>query len=465
MFFEVVRYPHQSRSEAVPRVKLVPVDWNDYGYRTSFDSYLVQQPGQQIPLGRLKVLQAGSKRTLLPATFDALDHRYGSLGQSPSFYETMERLGRVGSEVLTGLRDVTAVPPSEAILGDFGFRDSLLRSPSAQLAYDRSTHSALGPTVEFHWYPRKKILGSDGITFRFDTAEPFGRVMVLVGENAAGKTDALARLAFALSGASKAGEIQPNPGLARVLAVSFSAFDDFPRPKSGNVLYDYSGLRDLDRDHVDVETAWGLLPSQRKAIATQGRDAEWRDALTRAGVDPVRLDEGPLALWSTRASTLSAGQKFVVFVFTNLVAKLRKRSLVLFDEPELHTHPRMLSGVMRALSGLLERFDSFAVLATHSPIVLQEVPARSIRIFERFGDDPEDGVMVSKYPRESFGAPLDEIVRFGFRVDAGQRNFHQRLEEVVQDTEWTREDVEAVLQEPLSLSSRLLIERIRSRSS
>ena len=68
--------------------------------------------------------------------------------------------------------------------------------------------------------------------------------------------------------------------------------------------------------------------------------------------------------------------------------------------------------------------------------------------------------MVSKYPRESFGAPLDEIERFGFRVDAEERNFQQRLEEVMKDGEWTREDVEAVLQEPLSLSSRILVERI-----
>jgi hypothetical protein len=465
MLFEVVQYPHQSGSEVVPRVKLVPVDWDDYGYTTSFDAYVVQQPGQQVRLGQVKVLQVGSKRTSLPKTFDALDHHHGSLGQSPSYYETLERLGRMGSEIQTGLRDVTVVPPSEEILGDFGFRDSLLRSPSAQLAYDRRTHRALGSTVEFRWYPRKKILESDGITFRFDTAEPFGRVMVLVGENAAGKTDALARLALALSGARREGEIQPNPGLSRVLAVSFSAFDEFPRPKSSNVLYEYSGLRDLERDQVDVEAAWGLLPGQRKAIAEQGRDAEWRDALSCAGVDPAKL-EGPSALSSKRSSTLSAGQKFVEFVFTNLVAKLKTRSLVLFDEPELHTHPRMLSGVMRALGRLLDRYDSFAVLATHSPIVLQEVPARSVRIFERFDDGPDDGVMVSKYPRESFGAPLDEIVRFGFRVNAEERNFHQRLEQMMkEDGKWTREDVEAVLQEPLSLSSRLLVEQIRSRSS
>lgn len=465
MLFEVVQYPHLSGSEVVPRVKLVPVAWDDYGYSTSFDAYLVQQPGQQVLLGRVKVLQAGSKRTSLPTTFEALDRRYGSLGQSPSFYETLERLGPMRIEIQTGLRDVTVVQPNEAILGDFGFRDSLLRSPSAQLAYDQRMRRALGPTVEFRWHPRKKILGSEGITFRFDTSEPFGRVIVLVGKNAAGKTDALARLALALSGARQEGEIQPNPGLSRVLAVSFSAFDEFPRPKSSNVLYEYSGLRVGERDRVDVEFAFGLLYEQRNAISIQGRDAEWRDALTCAGVDPVKLDEGPSALWSTRASALSAGQKFVVFVFTNLVAKLKDRSLVLFDEPELHTHPCMLSGVMRALNRLLDRFESFAVLATHSPIVLQEVPARSVRIFERFGDGSDDGVMVSNYPRESFGAPLDEIVRFGFRVNAEERNFQQRLEEVMKDSEWTREDVEAVLQEPLSLSSRLIIEQIRSRSS
>jgi ABC-type ATPase involved in cell division len=454
MLFEVVDYPHQSRSDVVPRVKLVARSWDDFGYSTLFEMFLVQSSGQQTPVGKLKILQVGAKKTSLPAApaaFDTLDARYGSLGQSPSFYELVDGLGDAGREILEGLRDITVVPPSDEIVNDPGYRESLLRSGSAQLAYDLRTHGSPEATVEFRWWPPMKVIGADGIVFRFDAREPLGRMIVLVGENAAGKTNALARLALALSTASKHGELSSIPGFARVLAVSFSAFDDFTRPKSGGPLYDYSGLRDLEHGRVDVEKAFALLIEQRRAIVEQGRESEWRDALIGAGANPM--------------STLSAGQKFVAFVFTNLVSKLRPRSLVLLDEPELHTHPRMLSGVMRVLSQLLERYDSFAILSTHSPIVLQEIPARSIRIFERVGDGLEDGIMVSEYPRESLGAPLDEIVRLAFRIDAGQRNFHQSLEHLAGSGNWTREDIEAVLQEPISLSSRLLLERFPSRSS
>ena len=296
---------------------------------------------------------------------------------------------------------------------------------------------------------------------------------MLIGENAAGKTHALDRLALALSGARREGEVSPTPGLARVLAVSFSAFDDFPIPKWDDALYDYSGLRNFDfsnpwqnRGRVDVERAYTLLKEQRRILVEKGRVQEWRDVLTCAGVSPekVEFDLELSSALAERNSTLSAGQTCVAFVFTNLVAKLQPRSLVLFDEPELHTHPRMLSGVMRGLSRLLDQYDSFAILSTHSPIVLQEIPARSVRIFERLGEDLEDSIMISAYPRESFGAPLDEIERFAFRIDAEERNFQQRLEELAATGRLSREDIEAVLQEPISLSTRVLLERFTSRS-
>ena len=137
MRFEAVRYPHQSHCDEIPRVKLVRVDWDDFGYSTLFDAYLVRRPGQRELLGQVKILRRGVKRTVLPESFELLDSHHATVGQSSSFYEAVEQLDRMGVGILAGLRDVTVEPLTPEVEADPGYRNSLLRSPRAQLAYDR----------------------------------------------------------------------------------------------------------------------------------------------------------------------------------------------------------------------------------------------------------------------------------------------------------------------------------------
>ncbi|MBW6100166.1 ATP-binding protein [Escherichia coli] len=51
---------------------------------------------------------------------------------------------------------------------------------------------------------------------------------------------------------------------------------------------------------------------------------------------------------------------------------MKKRCLVLFDEPETHLHPPLLAVLMSALRIVLNEVDAFAIVATHSPVVVQE---------------------------------------------------------------------------------------------
>lgn len=80
---------------------------------------------------------------------------------------------------------------------------------------------------------------------------------------------------------------------------------------------------------------------------------------------------------------------------------------------------------MRALSHLLHCYDAYAIVATHSPLVLQEVPARAIRVFTRHDDHVGVRDFASAHIEESFGAPLDQLVRQGFGVARADRNFVQ----------------------------------------
>jgi ABC-type methionine transport system ATPase subunit len=154
---------------------------------------------------------------------------------------------------------------------------------------------------------------------------------------------------------------------------------------------------------------------------------------------------------------LSAGQRIVLNIISDLVLYLGKRTLVLLDEPETHLHPQLISTLMSVLAVILEELDCFAIVATHSPIVVQQVLARHVHVLQRMDPAPP---MVSNPPSETFGENLSEIVRLVFdsvESDRGYQDVIDRLLEV--------EDADAVaarFEGRLGLNARLYLESRRN---
>ena len=84
-------------------------------------------------------------------------------------------------------------------------------------------------------------------------------------------------------------------------------------------------------------------------------------------------------------SRLSSGHKIILLSITQLVEKVMEKTLVFLDEPEGHLHPPLLSAFIRALSELLLDKNGVAIIATHSPVILQEVPRNCIWKLRRTG--------------------------------------------------------------------------------
>jgi predicted ATP-dependent endonuclease of OLD family len=198
--------------------------------------------------------------------------------------------------------------------------------------------------------------------------------------------------------------------------IAYSAFDPYTffrrgRPDDG-VAYRYCGLRD-ERGALDIDGAFRRTEHRLRRLPEGRNKDQLRDMLRSSGILDIEphlqapLDLGDFAGLVEHMRSLSAGHQILLFVLTNLMATIRTGSLVLFDEPELHLHPNMLTSLMRLLHEVLQDFDSYAILATHSPQVLQEIPARSIRILERDGSVPDQ----RPYPRESFGASSNRRLR------------------------------------------------------
>lgn len=428
--------------------------------------------GETVPIGDVKILQRGRHRTSMPAEFESLPDDYVSLGQSESYYQALEALGAVGEEVLRALRDLTlpSAPSADPVSMGAGVEKSLLRFPDARKVYALRLNKGNSGAFSFRYrYRFKTFANVHELEFQFDPRNSLGRINVMVGENATGKTSVLGRLAFALSGTPAEREIEPvQLRLAPILAVSFSPFDDFRRPEHSNPLYEYIGIRKHETSRpgeserppfeLDIAGAFRRLDVRAEEIRERGRVDVWLRALRACGIDnEITQSE----LLSSRMLGLSAGQKFAVFVFTNLVAKIESRAMVLFDEPELHTHPRLLSGMMRALSHLLHELDAYAIVATHSPILLQEVPARSIRIFGRRDDHVRVDNYAEIHGEESFGAPLDQIVRRAFGVAREDRNFIVQIMDSAREGGEGLEVLESLLTGEHSMTVEALLRRYR----
>lgn len=115
----------------------------------------------------------------------------------------------------------------------------------------------------------------------------------------------------------------------------------------------------------------------------------------------------------------SSGQYILLCTMTEVVATIEKESILLFDEPELHLHPNAVANTMRMLYRLLEEFDSYAIFATHSPLIVQEIPSRYVQILSRI-----DNVLMVRTPAlECFGENVTNITNDIFDVNGSESNY------------------------------------------
>ena len=110
---------------------------------------------------------------------------------------------------------------------------------------------------------------------------------------------------------------------------------------------------------------------------------------------------------------LSSGQSIILYIITEVVANLRLDSLIIYDEPETHLHPNAIVQLMNTIYELVNEFQSYCLIATHSPLVIRELFSKNVYVMDRSGNLPS----VRRIGLESFGENLgvlsDEV--FGDR--------------------------------------------------
>ncbi|NVK13317.1 MAG: AAA family ATPase [Rhodobacteraceae bacterium] len=467
--------------EEYPLVFLTKDTWDDYGFQTKFFAEIRLSADEIITVGSVKLAywgheaKEGSIRALLPASSPGLPENYYSLGQKLEFYQTLSALPReLQNQYAHAMRDITMLRiPEEQLSEEDAFDVSLTRSSGAREAFDKAPElfgddnrrvDAFQFTTQIEGAESAHIIDFD---FTPNSGLP-SRINALVGVNGVGKTQLMARLAILLSQFEKQEEqdlrkqengnlrelglLKPVPSFYSIIAVSFSAFDDFELPsaeETENFRYVYCGLRGengiIQDDSALAErmpTLFEQMPEARQSLA--------RDLIGDAIGREVTAQQIGEAEWYR---SLSAGQRIVANIICELILHLRSQSLVLLDEPETHLHPQLMSRLLSILNSLLEGFDSSAVIATHSPIVVQQVMARRVHIVRRIEDTP----VVSNPLIETFGENLTDIVRKVFSAIEGDRGYQEVLDNLYRENGESVEAVEALFDGRLGFNAQMYL--------
>lgn len=474
---------HHCPSEGNSVAYLEYDNWDDYGHKTLFSLTVFDEYGEQHEIGNVKITFLGQEygKTIerIPADVrNSLPEEFYSLGQDADYYTNL--VEKLSSEdrifLLNALGDVVFDESKlQAARDEEAFRTSLLRSVSNSSIEQQFSRILRGeaPLTEYDFfYERAKGDQYSGIKVEFSVApnrKPSSNIHILIGRNGVGKTTLLNNMVDALlpgrGTVEETGRFATNNGwgdafdleadyFAGVVSVSFSAFDPFKPPRDqldANVgmKFSYVGLK--KRLIHEGEEIWvqkddeglceDLVLSLNTCFSLVAKKDRWISAVKTLESDHnfaemdlcylVRIYEQDLHdskqnffnVVSSLFSRMSSGHGIVLLTITKLIETVEEKTLVLLDEPESHLHPPLLSAFTRALSDLLVNRNGVAIIATHSPVVLQEVPMSCVSIIRRTRLD----AVVDRPEIETFAENVGILTREVFGLEVTKSGFHKLL--------------------------------------
>lgn len=463
------RYPSTGKSAAFLRID----QWNDFSFVTMFEVLLFDESGTPHDLGSIKIGFKGQTidtptHKALPLTFDRLNENFFSIGQDVKFYRVLcENTSNIlQSEFLQSLNDVALNEHFfEVAKNEEVFKTSLLRHVSVSIIegqYRRVIHGG-APLTPFNFeFSIPQTEEYAGICLQFNVtpnSQPSTNIHCVIGRNGVGKTTLLNSMISAITRQSITNarfldmsnfiaEPISESYFSSLVSVAFSAFDPFIPPPENldpglGTRYTYIGLKDTeDETGVKLKTITILrrecIASIGECLGDPGRKTRWITAIRTlesdenfASMDLTRLAEREGDHFHKTAEKLltkmSSGHAIVLLTISKLVARVQEKTLVLIDEPESHLHPPLLAAFARALSELLNNRNGLAIIATHSPVVLQEIPRMCAIVLTR-----SHLSMHSERPQiETFGENVGSLTREVFGLEVTRSGYHSLLQSAV----------------------------------
>lgn len=516
MDFVVMPRDQKLPKEGINKVYLHIDYWNDFSFTTMFYLSLHDENGHFYDIGNVKIAFKGqdisnTTYSKLGAGFSHLVDGYFSVGENLSYYKNLSKLPKaLKVKLMKSLLDIVYKPELiKSIQDEEVFKTSLLRDNSLTAIKGQFARVLDGKPelTNFNFsFVRPKSNNKDNINISFDVHEsstPSTNIHALIGRNGCGKTTILNGMIDAiterdnLSGqfleTVRWGNDKPisKDYFSSLVSVSFSAFDPFeppeeqPDPTKGTCYY-YVGLKNRDKPnslHAIPELRAGFVKSLIDCFRKANKKELWHSAIEKLGSDEnfasmnlsgleERYDtfkqyKNALQIDSKEfrrlfledidlyLSRMSSGHAIVLFTITQLVSTVEEKTLVLIDEPEGHLHPPLLSAFLRTLSELLYDQNGVAIIATHSPVVLQEIPKTCVWKINRIGET----VQPYRPEQETFGENVGVLTREVFGLEVTSSGYHDLLSKSVKSGK-TYEDIIREYKNQLGLEARVLLKTL-----
>ncbi|WP_265427288.1 AAA family ATPase [Chryseobacterium sp. YIM B08800] len=439
-------------------------DWNDFSYYTLFGVSYVDYKGEKCTIGAVRIAYVGQKTGILEKkikiedSFQALENVYFSLGTEDSYYETLNELPEeIKYFVLNGLHDIAFNSDKLALaLKEEITAISLMRDISYSTIVNQFKRIANGGARLSNYSFSYSFRDSHTSNIDFNIVaeqNPPSNIQIIIGSNGVGKSYLLNNMLNSV--------LQPDINLndgkfifntqyesdkfSNAICITFSAFDNYEfhnKLENNDIKYHFIGLQKMEIERQlsindfadDFISSIGLILSSQKFH-------RWKSIVEELESDPIFKNENLTEFIEKEYSAhnpsklhlkftkLSSGHKIILLTITKLVELLQEKSLIFFDEPEIHLHPPLLSSFIRALSKLLINRNAVCIMTTHSPIVLQEVPSSCVYKLSRMGD-------YSKFERpklETFGENIGVLTNEVFGLEVTESGFYKILKELVKD--------------------------------
>jgi predicted ATPase len=134
------------------------------------------------------------------------------------------------------------------------------------------------------------------------------------------------------------------------------------------------------------------------------------------------------------ALPLSSGESTFIRFAAIACLYIENGTLLLFDEPETHLHPNLITQFIRLVDQLLKMTGSFAVLATHSAYFVREVPGSQVLILT----ETHRKVDVTNPRLKTLGADIGAISFFVFGDELYGRLLREMGARLIEDNEEPR---------------------------
>ena len=488
LHFEVQR-KHGQRADYAPSVKkpsqypsfvlVFNDDWDDYGFRTWFCLFYFDEDKSKRYVGELKLMCKDESNTfdIIEKSFDGpLGEKFCSLAIEPAYYSKIYELfggTPIGNELLMSLRDCAY---NQNIYEDFFendcFKSSLLREDSSQQAVKEAAFLLGGKD--------KSAAYSFGLRFAPDylqgsytdwtvkllyDAPPFMRAVGLIGNNGVGKTQMMKMLVTNMI--RDVEHPAALPLFRSCLAISSTPFDGYDEIEVENPRIPYEHFTiEQDSEYTEDEILRCIdAIFKRPLIHSKPMIQLYKESIDELLGEEVgaflvydglnetyEIDNKKL---HDQITILSSGQLHIFNLLTFIHAHIHLTSLLVIDEPEVHMHPQIIVSFMSMLGRILNKFRSFAVIATHSPLVVREMVGQNVYLMRTIdGGIPN----VSKVAFETFGADASELYMNIFNYNEQVSSFYHYVKLLGKDKSY-EEVMKYILHyaPKLSLNARLSV--------